>query len=141
MTDPLSFRATVRWTPSRFSLRRGRAVQVKVFNKPENLPVPLFARYARKSTLQVLRDIRHRRLLALSLGSRGMRIPAWQLQPSARKLTQGVLQGAKKGDELTIYFVLAAREEAVGGRVAVDTVRFGNLARVQETVLWRLGFH
>ena len=56
-----------------------------------HLPLLVFARLAGKSQDQINRDIKARRLLSLSLGNRGQRIPDWQLDPLRHKL---VLSGA-----------------------------------------------
>ncbi|WP_339532292.1 site-specific integrase [Pseudomonas mucidolens] len=58
-----------------------RAETLATFEASSNLPLLVFARLAGKPRDQINRDIKARRLLSLSLGNRGQRIPDWQLDP------------------------------------------------------------
>jgi hypothetical protein len=54
---------------------------VATFEAPQNLPLPVFAKLAGKSRDQINRDIKYRRLLSLTLGNRGHRIPTGSSNP------------------------------------------------------------
>ena len=72
-------------------IQRERAEMLATFEASSNLPLLVFARLAGKSRDQINRDIKARRLLSLSLGNRGQRIPDWQLDPLRHKLVLTVL--------------------------------------------------
>ncbi|MBF8660618.1 integrase arm-type DNA-binding domain-containing protein [Pseudomonas putida] len=62
-------------SPEISEIQKEREEMLAVYEAPSNLPLPVFARLAGKSRDQVNRDIKARRLLSLSLGNRGQRIP------------------------------------------------------------------
>jgi hypothetical protein len=66
---------------------------LRLFEQPQNLPLPEFARLAHKSRQQIYKDLaaKPRRLLALSVGPRKQRLPDWQLDPLRLRLTQDYL--------------------------------------------------
>jgi len=66
-------------------IQRERAEMSATFEVSSNLPLLVFARLAGKSRDQINRDIKARRLLLLSQGNRGQRIPYWQLDPWRHK--------------------------------------------------------
>ena len=109
--------------------------------RPGNLEIRVFAKRARKSTHQVIQDLRSGRLVSLSLGHFATRVPDWQLIGIKRRLTHLVLMHAPNVDEWTIYHALSSPHEELRGLAAVDVVTFSNLPRVLELVLCDLGFH
>lgn len=145
--DPLpetaapSFRAEHRWEPSATDLQRGRALMLKEFRKPQNLPVARFALLAGKSRQQIYKDVEMRRLLALSIGARGQRIPDWQFGEAQKKLTQALLQKAHNVDEWTLYYALSEPSEALSGKVPVEIVTAGNGERLLAALLAQLDIH
>ena len=68
-----------------------------------DLPLLVFARLSGKSRDQINRDIKARRLLSLSLGNRGQRIPDWQLDPLLHKLVLAVLMRSPDVDAWRLY--------------------------------------
>ncbi|MGA7180137.1 MAG: integrase [Thiobacillaceae bacterium] len=140
-TSIQSFRAEKRWKPSATDLQRGRALMLKEFRKPLNLPVADFAQLAGKSRQQIYKDVEMRRLLALSIGARGQRIPDWQLDETRKKLTQALLKKAHDVDEWTLYYALSEPSDALSGKSPVDIVSAGNLGRVLAALLAQLDIH
>jgi hypothetical protein len=136
-----SRRAQQAWQPTRQDLMRGRAALVQEFERPGNLSLQAYARLARKSGQQIYRDAKAHRLLALTLGSRGQRIPSWQLQSAPRRLTRLVLKAATPLgiDSWTLYHALTSRQDAFGGRTPIATVRSINAQQVAAKVCAALG--
>mgnify|MGYP000153173828 CR=1 FL=1 len=136
-----SFRAESPWEPTQNQLQRGRALLLKEFRKPHNLTVVQFATLAGKSRQQIYKDISSRRLLAISVGARGQRIPDWQLEEIKQRLTQGLLEAAQGVDEWTLYHALIEPNRDFAGKPPIETVTSGNLKRTLGTILNQLGFH
>lgn len=136
-----SFRAEARWKPSATDLQQGRALMLKTFRQPHNLPVTDFAQLAGKSRQQIYKDVEKRRLLALSIGARGQRIPDWQLDETRKELTQKLMEKACDVDEWTLYYALSEPSEALSGKVPVEIVSAGNMGKVLDTLLVQLDIH
>lgn len=138
-----ALRATSRWRPSATEIQRGRHALLEAFDRPDNLPLPEFARLAHKSRQQIYKDLKSspRRLLALDVGPRGQRLPDWQLDPVRLKLTQEVLKVAGDVDAWTVYRALSEPAEALRGRSPVNSVTPGNLVEVVATACNVLGVH
>lgn len=136
-----SLRADKPWEPSATDLQRGRTLMLKEFRQPHNLPVTEFALLAGKSRQQIYKDIEMRRLLALSIGARGQRIPDWQLDVTRKKLTQALLEKARDVDEWTLYYALSEPNEALSGRAPLDAVTPGNMGKVLSAILGQLDIH
>ena len=138
------FIAAERWTPSETDLQRGRAL-LEEFRKPHNLPVSQYARLAGVSRQQIYKDLSATppKLLALSVGKAGQRVPDWQLEELPRELTRLVADAAPELDAWTIYYALRAPSGAFEGRAPVDAVKEkGRSARSLATlVLEELGIH
>lgn len=109
--------------------------------RPGNMKIRVFAKRAKKSTYQIIQDLRSARLLSLSLGHFATHIPDWQLIGIKRRLTRLVLMQASNVDEWTLYYALSSPHDELRGRAAVDVVTFSNLSRVLALVLSDLGFH
>lgn len=127
------------WMPTATDLQRGRAQMLKEFNTPNNLPLAKFAILANKSRQQVYKDVAARRLLALSVGTNGQRLPDWQLVPSSLELTREVLAKAVDVDEWTLFYALSEPLDALRGKSPVQAVNKSNMHRVVSTVLSALG--
>lgn len=140
-SSPTSFRADQRWLPSATELQRGRALLLKTFGQPHLLTVPAFAALAGKSRQQVYKDIENHRLLALSIGARGCRIPDWQLDEVKKGLTQALFRRAIAVDAWTIYYALSQPSPALAGKAPVETVSVANANDVLRVVLEQLGVH
>lgn len=127
------------WEPSASDVQRGRVVMLHEFSQPQNLPLTDFAKFANKSRQQIYKDIAAKRLLALSVGTRGQRLPDWQLDPIRLQLTQAVLANADDVDEWTLFHALSEPLDRLQGQSPVKAVRRGNLANVVKSVLGALG--
>jgi hypothetical protein len=134
-----SFRAAKRWRPAANDLQRGRALLLQEFRQPHNLPVAAFAALAGKSRQQIYKDIETRRLLSLSIGAGGQRIPDWQLDPTKKALTQALLQRAGNLDDWTLYRALSTPQSALSGNAPCAAVTPGNLQRILRALLAQLG--
>jgi len=134
-----TLRSDARWAPGETDIQRGRAVLLEIFNQPHNLPIPEFAKLANKSRQQIYKDILARRLLALNVGSRGQKLPDWQLDPVKKQLTQTVLQEGEGIDHWTIYRALSEPLEGLGGRSPVDAVTHGTIDDIAVAVFNVLG--
>lgn len=130
--------AQTAWEPSATDVQRGRVEMLHEFSKPQNLPLTEFAKLAHKSRQQIYKDIAAKRLLALSVGMRGQRLPDWQLDPIRQQLTQAVLANANDADEWTLFHALSEPLDRLRGESPVNAVRRGNLASVVKTVLGAL---
>lgn len=134
-------RAEKRWEPSATELQRGRTLMLEEFRKPHNLAVVAFATLAGKSRQQVYKDVENRRLLALSIGTRGQRIPDWQFDETKKALTQRLLEKAQGVDEWTLYYALSKPNRSFAGKAPVEAVTPRNLERSLDKLLGQLGFH
>jgi len=138
-----ALRADTRWSPSATDIQRGRSAMLRLFEQPQNLPLPEFARLAHKSRQQIYKDLaaKPRRLLALSVGPRRQRLPDWQLDPLRLRLTQEVLKRAADIDAWTVFQALSEPLDSLGDRSPVEAVSPGNLDAVVKAVYNALGVH
>lgn len=138
-----ALRADTHWHPSTTDIQRGRAALLRTYQQPQNLPLPEFAKLAHKSRQQIYKDLaaEPRRLLALSVGRRGQRLPDWQLDPLRLRLTQEVLKAAVGVDAWTLFQVLSEPLESLGNRSPIEVVSPGNLNAVVKTVYGALGLY
>jgi hypothetical protein len=120
-------------------IRRERAEMLATFEASSNLPLLVFARLARKSRDQVNRDIKARRLLSLSLGNRGQRIPDWQLDPLRHKLVIAVLTRSPDVDAWWRYGALCKLYERLKGRSPIDGLTPDNFEITSRIVCRALG--
>lgn len=135
------FRAKVRWEPSASQLRRGRALMLKELQNPHNLTLAQFAARTGKSMQQIRKDVRVRRLLALSIGSGKPRVPDWQLDPVKKRLARTLMASAPTVDMWTLYHVLTEPADALSGKTPIRAISPMNSKDVVNVVLGRLGFH
>ena len=119
-------------------IQRERAAMVATFEAPENLPVPVFGKLAGKSRDQINREINKRRLLSLTLGNRGHRIPDWQLDPVQQQFTRAVMERAPEIDPWVLYRVLSSPLEDLSARVPVEIVTRENLGQLTDAVCGHL---
>ncbi len=129
------------WHPSATEAQQGRIAQLAEFNRPGNLPLTRYAALAAKSRQQIYKLIKAGKLLALSVGGRGIHIPDWQLAPAPLALTQAVLAGAPGLDAWTLYDALGMGSERFGGKAAVEAVTPASVERLTASVLDALGIH
>ena len=137
-----SLRAASRWVPSATDLQRGREMQLSMFNRPHNLPLTDFVRLSNKSRQQIYKDIKAGRLLALKMsGTRGQKLPDWQLDSAKLQLTRRVLQGTSGIDGWTLYRVLSEPLESLSGHSPLDSVADRSIDDVVGAVFNALGLH
>ncbi|MEJ8816042.1 hypothetical protein WKW77_33640 [Variovorax ureilyticus] len=140
------FMAARRWAPGEADLQRGQAALLEEAQRPHNLSVREYAKLAGVSPRQVYRDLSTTppKLLALSAGKGGQRVPDWQLEARPRDLTRFVLDAAPPGlHAWTIYQALCTPSGSLEGRSPVDVAKqteqaAGSLAKL---VLEELGIH
>lgn len=120
-------------------LARGHEALLQAFKRADNLSAAQFAASTGKSREKIHEDIDARRLLALDTGDDGQRIPAWQLEPNAQRLTGAILDGAPDVDAWTIYQALTTPLDVLDERSAVQAVTSTNAKELAATVLARLG--
>ncbi|EHC5873778.1 integrase [Salmonella enterica subsp. enterica serovar Eastbourne] len=132
-------RSDTPWEPGETDIQRGQVLRLEAFNQPHNLALPEFARLVHKSRQQIYKDIDARRLLALNVGSRGQKLPDWQLDPMKKQLTQAVLQASEGIDNWTLYRALSEPLEGLDRRAPIDAVTDHSLDDVIRAVLNVLG--
>lgn len=97
--------------------------------RPLPEPVVQFARLAGKSKDQINREIKAGKLLTISIGNRGQRVPEWQLDPLRQRLVQAVMKQMKGVDSWQLYQALLQPRASLGGS-AVEAVSAANLNEV-----------
>jgi len=88
-------------------IQKERAQMLAIYEAPTNLPLPAYARLAGKSRDQINRDIKARRILSLSLGNRGQRIPDWQLDPLKHKLVLAIFDALPSMEAWSVHRLLS----------------------------------
>jgi hypothetical protein len=104
------------------AIQRERQEMLALYEAPGNLPVPLFAKLAGKSKDQINRELKAGKLLSLSIGNRGQRVPDWQLLPIKQRLVQVLLKQCTDTDAWVLYRLLTTPLPALADRAAIDTV-------------------
>lgn len=107
-------------------IQRERAEMLAIYEAANNLPLLIFAKLAGKSRDQINRDIKARRLLSLSLGNRGQRIPDWQLDPLRHKLVLAVLARFADVDPWRLYRTVCEPHERLKGRPPIEVLTLEN---------------
>ncbi|WP_025810121.1 tyrosine-type recombinase/integrase [Pseudomonas chlororaphis] len=108
--------------PELSPIQRERAAMLEVYESAHNLPVITFAKLAGKSRDQINRDIKAKRLLTLSMGNRGQRIPDWQLDLQCQELSRTMMNQAEGVDSWRIYRALTTPLERLGGLSPVESI-------------------
>lgn len=127
--------------PTHASEPEGSAIQCEreemlaMYESPNNLPIPLFSRLAGKSKDQINRELKAGKLLSISLGNRGKRVPDWQLVPLKQRLAQVLMSQCPHVDSWGLYRMLTSPQSGLGDRAAIDFVTLNNLGVVVETLL------
>ncbi|WP_340053153.1 tyrosine-type recombinase/integrase [Pseudomonas sp. JAI120] len=119
--------------PQVSDIQRQRAEMLATYEASNNLPLLVFAKLAGKSRDQINRDIKARRLLSLSLGNRGQRLPDWQLDPLRHKLVLTVLTQSPDVDAWGLYGVLCKPHEQLKARSPIDALipdNFDEITRI-----------
>ncbi|GLU38375.1 hypothetical protein [Pseudomonas sp. NBRC 100443] len=114
--------------------QRERLAMLEIYEAPSSLPVVQFAKLAGKSRDQINREIKAGKLLTLSMGNRGQRIPDWQLDPLTQELVRTVLQHVRDVDLWRLYRMLLLPRKTLAGQSAIAAIRPNNLHGVAELV-------
>jgi hypothetical protein len=140
-TKAATLTSSARWQPTTTELQHGQVQLLNEFNAPHNLPLVRFAELSNKSRQQIYKDIAAKRLLSLSIGKRGIRIPDWQLKQYPLELTRRLLAKATDVDDWTIYHAMLQPYEALQGNTPVSIVNKGNIDEMVAMLMRDLGFH
>ena len=128
------------WAPAATEFQRGRKIAVDELNAPANLPIARYAQLANRSRQQIYKDIESRRLLAISVGDRGQRVPDWQLDPRKHRLTQAVLhQVGEIVDAWTIFRSLQTPRAALGKRTPLQAADSGRIDEIVDLITAEFG--
>lgn len=115
-------------------VQRERMKMLEIYEASHNLPVFQFARLAGKSRDQVNREIKAGKLLTLSIGNRGQRIPDWQLDPLKQRLVSTLLGQTRKVASWQLYRALLQPRELLQRCSAMEAVSETNLQEVVKIV-------
>ncbi|WP_264041017.1 tyrosine-type recombinase/integrase [Pectobacterium carotovorum] len=116
-------------------LQRERMEMLAAYEAPHNLPVVQFSRLAGKSKDQINREIQAGKLLTISLGNRGQRVPEWQLVPMKLKLTQMMMKQLPHAEGWDVYRLLTRLHPELDGRAAIDIIAPSNMGNVVQALL------
>ena len=106
-----------------------------IYESPNNLPVPLFGKLAGKSKDQINRELKAGKLLSISLGNRGQRVPDWQLVPLKHKLAQVLMNQYPHADSWDLYRMLTQPHPDLGDRTAIDAVTPTNVPAIIQVLM------
>ena len=120
--------------PEVSAIQREREEMLAMYESPNNLPVPLFGKLAGKSKDQINRELKAGKLLSISLGNRGQRVPDWQLVPLKHKLAQVLMNQCPRADSWDLYRMLTRPHPDLGDRAAIDIVTPSNLGMVVRVI-------
>ncbi|CDM40464.1 tyrosine-type recombinase/integrase [Ectopseudomonas oleovorans] len=116
------------------AIQREREEMLAMYESPNNLPVPLFGKLAGKSKDQINRELKAGKLLSISLGNRGQRVPDWQLVPLKHKLARVLMTQCPQADSWELYRMLTRPHPDLGDRAAIDMVTPSNLGVVVQVI-------
>jgi hypothetical protein len=102
--------------------QRERLEMLDIFNAPHLLSAADFARMAGKSRQWISGEINRRKLLALSLGNLGRRVPDWHFDPLKHKLIEAVLKCERDGNPWKIYRALSSPHVMLDGQAPIKAV-------------------
>lgn len=120
--------------PEGSPIQRQREEMLAIYESSSSLPVPLFGKLAGKSKDQINRELKAGKLLSISLGNRGQRVPDWQLVPLKHRLAQVLIQQCPQADSWEIYRMLTQPHRGLGDRAAIDMVMPSNLGMVVQVI-------
>ena len=120
--------------PEVSAIQREREEMLAIYESPSSLPVPLFGKLAGKSKDQINRELKAGKLLSVSLGNRGQRVPDWQLVPLRHKLAQVLMRQCPQADSWELYRMLTRPHPDLGDRAAIDLVTPSNLGMVVQVI-------
>ncbi len=112
--------------PALSDAQRKHLQRKEVFNSPHSLPAVVFAQAVGKSRRWISYEVQERKLLALTMGNLGYRIPDWHLDPLKHKLIQAVLKFARERDPWDVHSVLSRPHEMLDGHAPIEAVTSAN---------------
>ena len=121
--------------PEVSAIQREREEMLAIYESPNNLPVPLFGKLAGKSKDQINRELKAGKLLSISLGNRGQRVPDWQLVPLKHRLAQVLMNQCPHADSWDMYRMLTQPHPDLGDRAAIDAVTPTNVPAVVRVIM------
>ncbi len=121
--------------PEVSAIQREREEMLAIYESPNNLPVPLFGKLAGKSKDQINRELKAGKLLSISLGNRGQRVPDWQLVPLKHRLAQVLINQCPHADSWDLYRMLTQPHPDLGDRAAIDAVTPTNVPAVIRVIM------
>ncbi|EOX6785670.1 tyrosine-type recombinase/integrase [Pseudomonas aeruginosa] len=121
--------------PEVSAIQREREEMLAIYESPSSLPVPLFGKLAGKSKDQVNRELKAGKLLSISLGNRGQRVPDWQLVPLKHKLAQVLMNQCPHADSWDLYRMLTQPHPDLGDRSAIDAVTPTNVPAIIRVIM------
>ncbi|PBZ51887.1 integrase [Pseudomonas aeruginosa] len=121
--------------PEVSAIQREREEMLAIYESPSCLPVPLFGKLAGKSKDQINRELKAGKLLSISLGNRGQRVPDWQLIPLKQKLAQVLIKQCPHADSWDLYRLLTKPHPELGDRAAIELVTPTNLGKVLQAIV------
>ena len=116
--------------PEVSAIQRAREEMLAIYESPSSLPVPLYGKLAGKSKDQINRELKAGKLLSISLGNRGQRVPDWQLVPLKHKLAQVLMNQCPHADSWDLYRMLTQPHPDLGDRAAIDAVTPTNVPAI-----------
>ena len=111
-------------------VQRERMEILNIYEAPHNLSVVQFAKLAGKSKDQINREIKADKLLTLSIGNRGQRVPDWQLDPIKNQLTHLLIKKIDGRDSWQLYRALTQPCEQLNEQSPIDAVKTHNIQDV-----------
>ncbi len=121
--------------PEVSAIQREREEMLAIYESPNSLPVPLFGKLAGKSKDQINRELKAGKLLAISLGNRGQRVPDWQLVPLKHRLAQVLMNQCPHADSWGLYRMLTQPHPDLGDRAAIDAVTPTNVPAIVRVIM------
>src|SRR3546814_1658465 len=106
-----------------------------IYESPSCLPVPLVGKLAGKSNDQINRELTAGKLLSISLGNRGQRVPDWQLVPLKHKLAQMLMNQCPHADAWDLYRMLTQPHPDLGDRAAIAAVKPTNVPAIIRVIM------
>ena len=107
--------------------RERNAGHVRVAEQPAG---PAVRQAGRKIQDQINRELKAGKLLSISLGNRGQRVPDWQLVPLKHRLAQVLMNQYPHADSWDLYRMLTQPHPDLGDRAAIDTVTPTNVPAI-----------
>lgn len=116
-------------------IQRERQEMLEIYESPQVLPINQFAKLAGKSRDQINREIKAGKLLGLSMGNRGQRIPDWHLDPIKSKLILHLLNRAVNVDGWVLHRALRMPRQSLNGCSGIDKVSHDNLHEISQVII------